>query len=152
MCCGNGLQVCTSHICTRAAVSRASLQIPRSSDLNHRASPPTIGRHQKDMAPCHAQKEERGTAADPPVHTEDTPIRLPDPNGRCCPKTQKQEQWEEGPAKTSSQTQALLMQIRYLAGVETWPAGILPGPTLKRIIVPVSSQAIIHGRLGSHLP
>lgn len=40
---------------------------------------------------------------------------------------QKQEQWEEGLAKTSSHTQALLMQLRYLAGVETWPAGILPG-------------------------
>lgn len=60
---------------------------------------------------------------------------------------QKQEHWEEGLAKTSSHTQALLMQLRYLAGVETWPAGILPGPTLKRIIVPVSSQAIIHGTL-----
>lgn len=53
-----------------------------------------------------------------------------------------------GLAKTSSHTQALLMQVRYLAGVETWPAGILPGSKLKRIIVPVSSQAIIHGRLG----
>lgn len=62
---------------------------------------------------------------------------------------QKQEQWEEGLAKTSSHTQALLMQLRYLAGLRLGQQGYCRGPTLKRIIVPVSSQAIIHGRLGS---